>query len=65
MYFTNIVFLVIFNVFLFFRHIGPLLYHWVSDLEDNNDPRYDQSVEVRKVEKEEEEEEEEEDENDC
>ena len=52
-------------MFLLFRHIGPLLYHWVSDVEDNNDPRYEQSVEVRKVEKEEEEEEEEENENHC
>ena len=59
----NIIFLVIFNVFLFFRHIGPLLYHWVTDVEDNNDPRYEQSVEVRKIGKEEEEENE--NENDC
>ena len=45
-------------MFLFFRYIGPLLYHWVTDVEDNNDPRYEQSVEVRKVGKEEGEEEE-------
>ena len=26
---------------------GPLLYHWVADVEDNNDSRYQQSIEVR------------------
>ena len=25
---------------------GPLLYHWVADMENNEDPRYNQSVEL-------------------
>ena len=50
----NIIFLVIYKMLLFYRHVGPLLYHWVSDVEDNNDPRYQQSVEVREVGEEEE-----------
>jgi carnosine N-methyltransferase len=28
-------------------NLGPLLYHWAVDAEANEDPRYDQSVEVR------------------
>jgi hypothetical protein len=32
-------------------YIGPLLYHWVSDVEDNNDPRYRQSIEVSYIHK--------------
>ena len=27
-------------------NIGPLLYHWVADVDANDDPRYDQSIEV-------------------
>jgi hypothetical protein len=28
-------------------NLGPLLYHWVADVEGNQDDRYDQSIEVR------------------
>jgi carnosine N-methyltransferase len=27
-------------------NLGPLLYHWVSDVENNQDSRYEESVEV-------------------
>ena len=27
-------------------NLGPLLYHWVSDVESNEDPRYDASIEL-------------------
>lgn len=30
----------------FWLNLGPLLYHWVADLDRNQDPRYDQSIEV-------------------
>lgn len=27
-------------------NLGPLLYHWEKDEDSNNDPRYEQSIEV-------------------
>lgn len=27
-------------------NLGPLLYHWVADMDDNDDDRYKKSVEV-------------------
>lgn len=37
------VWMLILNILLF---PGPLLYHWVNDVESNNDERYHQSLEV-------------------
>lgn len=28
-------------------NLGPLLYHWVADVDANQDARYDESIEVR------------------